>query len=87
MRPPASHPTCEEERELRAIAFEALNDAIRNGHAHSVFHHYDVHVRRVPLSSPMHAKFESNRDQVSVELTIKQRGEVICHQLGPAYNE
>lgn len=82
MRPPASHPTCEEERELRAIAFETLNDAARKGHVHSVFHHFDVQARRVPSSSLVHARPASQWDYVCVELTIKQCGEVICHHCG-----
>jgi len=86
MCPPASHPTCEEERELRVIAFETLNDAARIGHAHAVFHHFDVQARRVPSSSPMHARPSSQGDHVCVELTIKQCGEVICRLCGALYN-
>ena len=86
MRPPASHPTCEEERELRAIALEALHDALKNGQAHSAFHRFHIQARRVPWSAPEDVTAESNRAHASVELMIKQCGEVICHQFGPAYN-
>lgn len=86
MRPPASHPTCEEERELRAIALEALNDAVRKGQAHSVFHRFHIQARRVTSSSPEDVTTESSRAHAFVELMIKQCGEVICHQFGPAFN-
>lgn len=82
MCPPACHPTHEEERELRALTIETINEAVQLGQSQTMFHHFHILAWRLSQRRGTHGATELGTGSVPMEVWIKRGSEVMAHEVG-----